>query len=127
MSWNDYHARMEILNTVLERAHRDPSAALDLAGLDVDRLFGSADNVLLALEHRWSTQLAARLDQAIEHGIPTRIVRDKLSAELPTLRALLDAAGRNSHQLRSAQRNEQRMIMAHNEVQFNTGPGWAIA
>lgn len=127
MSWNDYRERREVLDTVLERAQLDPTAALDLTGLDVDRLFGSADNLLLALEHRWATQLAARLDQAIHDGIPARVAREELSADMPILRALLDAAGRNSHQLRNVQRNEQRMVAAHNDVQFNAGLGWAIA
>ncbi|KAA0022154.1 hypothetical protein [Antrihabitans cavernicola] len=127
MSWNDYRARREILDTVLERARLDSTAAPDLTGLDVERLFGNADNVLLSLEQRWSTQLAARLDLAIEKGISFQVARDELAAELPTLRALLDAVARNSRQLHNAHVHEQRMIQAHSEVQLDTGFVRAIA
>lgn len=114
MGWTDCHARKVILDTVLARARIDPAGPLLLDGLpDVDRLFGGADGVLLALHHRWATHLAAKLDQAIEHGDPPQTCWEELSSEQPTLRAVLDAAVGRSVALRAAQLGEQRMIDAH--------------
>nr|WP_240319923.1 hypothetical protein [Rhodococcus jostii] len=76
-------------------------------------LFGSADNILLSLQHRWSNHLAARLDQAVEDGTPLNATWRRLAGEQPALRALLDTAAAQSLPLRGAQRNEQRMIEAH--------------
>ncbi|MGW5151811.1 hypothetical protein [Rhodococcus koreensis] len=99
---------------MLARARIDPAWPLLLDDLpDVDRLFGGADGVLLALHHRWTTHLAAKLDQAIEHGDPPQTCWEELSSEQPTLRAVLDAAVGRSVALRAAQLGEQRMIDAH--------------
>jgi hypothetical protein len=114
MGWTDCHARKAILDTVLARARVDPAGPLLLHGLpDVDRLFGGAEGVLLALHHRWTTHLAAKLDQAVEHGDPPQTSWEELSSEQPTLRAVLDAAVERSVALRAAQLGEQRMIDAH--------------
>ncbi|RDI17200.1 hypothetical protein DEU38_12335 [Rhodococcus sp. AG1013] len=102
MGWTDCHARKAILDTVLARARIDPAGPLLLDGLpDVDRLFGGEDGVLLALHHRWATCLAAKRDQAVEDGAPPQRLWDELSAEQPTLRAVLDAAFGRSSTLRA--------------------------
>ncbi|MEN0139494.1 MAG: hypothetical protein AAGC80_30380 [Rhodococcus sp. (in: high G+C Gram-positive bacteria)] len=114
MSWNDFRARRAVLDEILARADADPVAALrfdEVSG--ALRLFGSADNILLALQHRWSNHLAARLDQAVEDGTPLNAAWRELAWEQPALRALLDAAAARSLPLRGAQRDEQRMIEAH--------------
>ncbi|MBJ8339745.1 hypothetical protein JGU71_12690 [Antrihabitans sp. YC3-6] len=114
MTWSDVHARTFIIETVLERARRNPEHGLQLDGLlEVERLFGGAGGVLLALQHRWNTHLAVKLDFAIEKGAPTQSGWDELAAEQPTLRALLDAYSRRSLALRSARRSEQLMIAEH--------------
>lgn len=114
MGWTDCHARKAILDTVVARARIDPAGPLLFDGFpDVDRLFGGADGVLLALHHRWTTHLAAKLDQAIEHGDPTQTSWEELSSEQPTLRAVLDAAVGRSVAPRAAQLGERRMIDAH--------------
>lgn len=97
MSWSDVHARTAIIDTVLERATADARSPLLFANLpDAARLFGGVDGLVLALQQRWTNHLAAKLDQAIEDGIPPRMAWDELAAEQPALRALLDAHGRHS-------------------------------
>ncbi|MDT2007504.1 hypothetical protein FXW78_28870 [Rhodococcus opacus] len=115
MSWNDFRARRAVLEEILARAHVDPAAALRFDEVPgALALFGSADNILLSLQHRWSNHLAARLDQAVEDGTPLNATWRRLAGEQPALRALLDTAAAQSLPLRGAQRNEQRMIEAHN-------------
>lgn len=71
MSWNDFRARRAVLEEILARAHADPAVALRFDEVPgAIELFGSADNILLSLQHRWSNHLAARLDQAVEDGTP---------------------------------------------------------
>lgn len=115
MSWADVHARKAVLDTVLSRARRDPTGPLQLSGIaHLERLFSSADGVLLALQHRWSTHLAAKLDQAAEDGTGPDVAWDQLAAEQPTLRAVLDAGARRSRPLRDARRTEQWIIDTFN-------------
>lgn len=114
MTWSDVHARTLILEAVLERARREPGYGLRLDGLgDVERLFGGPGGVLLALQHRWSTHLAVKLDFAVEAGASAQAAWDELAAEQPTLRAVLDAHSRRSLRLRGARRSEQLMIAEH--------------
>ncbi|TQF68354.1 hypothetical protein FK531_14805 [Rhodococcus spelaei] len=102
MSWSDVHARTAIIETVLERATADAQSPLLFANMpDAERLFGGVDGLILALQHRWTNHLAAKLDQAIEDGTPPYVAWDELAAEQPGLRAVLD---RFSPQLRSARR-----------------------
>lgn len=111
MSWNDFHARQAVLEAVLTRARLVPDAALpfdDVPG--AVRHFGSPDNLLLALQHRWSNHLAARLDQATADGTPFEDAWRELAAEQPTLRAILDAGAAASRPLRHEQRYERGMI-----------------
>lgn len=113
MSWAETHARKAVLDAVLRRARRDPTAPLVFDDLpEARRLFGSADGVLLALQQRWTTALAARLDQAIEADTDPHEARARLAAEQPTLRAVLDAGAARSSALRDTQRGERRMVVA---------------
>jgi hypothetical protein len=120
VSWNDFHARGAVLQLVLERARvdpGDPGLFVDLP--DIQKLFGGPDGVLLALEHRWTTHLAAKLDQAIEDGAPPNTAWNELTAEQPELRAVLDRYARRSPSLRAAQHAERGMIGAHFNAQVH--------
>ncbi|MFC7447788.1 hypothetical protein [Rhodococcus daqingensis] len=114
MSWNDFHARGAVLQTVLDRARvdpADPGLLADLPGME--RLFGGPEGVLLALEHRWTTHLAAKLDQVIEDGAPPNTAWNELVSEQPVLRAILDRYAHRSPSLRRAQQAERGMIDDH--------------
>lgn len=76
------------LNAVLDRAARPSATAAEIS-----------DAQLVALQHRWTTALSARLDQAIE-GAGAEPLVDAVAAawralaeERPTLRVVLDANG----------------------------------
>ncbi|WNV83506.1 hypothetical protein [Umezawaea sp. Da 62-37] len=91
MGWNDFYRRRDELDAVLRRAEPHPEAPLDF---DPD-VFADADELLLALHHRWLQQLTGRLgvaltgaDDRAEVVLTTWRV---LAAEQPALRGVLDA------------------------------------
>ncbi|MGH3858216.1 hypothetical protein [Actinokineospora sp.] len=102
MSWAETHARKAVLDAVLRRARHDPTAPPVLDDIpDARRLFGTVDGVLLALQERWTTTLAARLDQAIEAPGPgptrhrtARPARGPRRGRVPVVGAARDPAHR---------------------------------
>ncbi|KLO26713.1 hypothetical protein ABW16_18560 [Mycolicibacter heraklionensis] len=119
MSWNHFHERMAFMAELIDRAAESPDSAMHLDGdpSDIERLFGSEEGLLLALQHRWMTTLTARLDQAHYEGIPAEVAVAELAAQQPGLRALLDAAGAWSTRIRGLQRREPQLA-----VQFDGTP-----
>ncbi|MFC9894429.1 hypothetical protein ACFVMC_12100 [Nocardia sp. NPDC127579] len=94
MSWEDQHARTDIVHTVLTRAALDPADPDLFAGLpDLDRLFGGPAGVLQALYYRWKIHLEVKLELAMSRGQSAVEAYLELAAEQPVLRALLDAHG----------------------------------
>ncbi|WP_367131052.1 hypothetical protein [Saccharothrix sp. HUAS TT1] len=91
MGWSDFYRRRDALDAVLRAAAADPAAPLAF-----DRDLFTADELLLALHHRWSHQLTGRLGAALEDGDDDRVeivarTWRALAAEQPVLRAVLDA------------------------------------
>ncbi|GAA4488860.1 hypothetical protein GCM10023094_49440 [Rhodococcus olei] len=114
MSWTEFRARRQVLEDVLSRVEADPTVVRRLAEIPGAReLFGSSDEILLALQQRWSGHLAALLDQAVEEGTAPRDAWLRLAEEQPALRAALDAGATVSAALRREQRTEQEMADAH--------------
>jgi len=75
MGWNDFYRRRDALDAVLRR---DPAGPLEF-----DRTaFETADELLLALHHRWLQQLTGRL------GVALSETDDRVDAVLGTWRAL---------------------------------------
>lgn len=110
MTWAEVRERNAALQEVLLAAARtDLTAPLRLTP-DARRLFGSVDGVLLALQQRWSTQLAARLDQATEAHDGPEVAWRQLAADEPVLRAVLDAGLIRSAALRAARGIENWML-----------------
>jgi hypothetical protein len=93
------------LNAVLDQARRSPA-----------HLVPVTDDQLLALQRRWTTALAARLDYAIEFAAPGDDAEIALSAwrtlarDLGVLRAVLDAYEPRSPALVDALRTEYRVL-----------------
>ncbi|MET1071156.1 MAG: hypothetical protein ABWY11_00770 [Umezawaea sp.] len=78
MGWTDFYRRRDELDAVLRRAERHPAAPLDF---DPD-VFADADELLLALHHRWLQRLTGRL------GVALTGTEDRVDAVLTTWRAL---------------------------------------
>ena len=112
MTWAQLHERMTFMADLIDRAADDPEAALDLYGRlpDVERLFGGEAGLLLSLQQRWVTMLAAKLDQAAHDDVPAGHARAELAARHRGLRGLLDAAVRRSPEVRSVQRDEEHLM-----------------
>lgn len=93
------------LNAILDQARRPSSSPTPVT-----------DAQLLGLQHRWTTMLSARLDQAIEdaeYGKLAEATADawrRLAAEQPVLRGVLDSGLRRSEVLVDALDGELRMI-----------------
>lgn len=114
MSWIEFRERRQVLEDVLDRAETDPTVVYRLAEIPGARQhFRSPDEILLALQGRWSGHLAALLDQAVEDGTAPRDAWLRLAEEQPALRAALDAGAVVSAALRREQRREQGMADAY--------------
>lgn len=111
MTWNEFHQRMAFMADLIDRAAEDPDSAMHFNGnaADVERLFGSEEGLLLALQQRWMTALAAKLDQAHYDGVPAELARAELTEQQPGLRALLDIAATRSVRVRGLQRGEPKL------------------
>jgi hypothetical protein len=82
MGWNDFYRRRDALDHIVETGE-----------LDVPDMFDGPGEVLLALQHRWSQQLAGRVELAESADDPVGAVRDawrETAAANPALRSLLD-------------------------------------
>jgi hypothetical protein len=93
------------LNAVLDQARRSPAHSVPVT-----------EAQLLALQHRWTTALSARLDHAIETTAPgddTEMVTrawHALAKDLAAMRAVLDAHEPHSAALADALRTEYRIL-----------------
>jgi ATP adenylyltransferase len=106
---------MDFMAELIDHAAENPQSAINFADnpVTIERLFGSEEGLLLALQQRWMTALTAKLDQAAEDDVPAEQARAELAARLPGLRALLDEAARRSIRIRSRQHHEQRVVALH--------------
>jgi hypothetical protein len=93
------------LNAVLDQARRPSANPVPVT-----------DAQLLGLQHRWTTALSARLDEAVEFAEPRQEVEAvanawrTLASDLDTLRRVLDANETSSEALANAMRPELRML-----------------
>ena len=95
MTWKSFHRRGEILRTVTEvaDARRDGRLPMDVDG--VTETFGDELTLLGALQLRWHTRLAGRIEGALmnqpmdlEEAVVTAWQRT--ADELPGIRAIVD-------------------------------------
>lgn len=123
MSWEQFHERNAVMADLIERATVDAESALDFTPSQealVARLFGDTEQLLLALRHKWLTNLAATLDQASYQGKSFDLAQAELIAHRPGLPALLKVGERRFVRLRSLQTEEQRMIRLHGDAPYRT-------
>lgn len=95
MTWNSFHRRGEILRTVIQHAdaRRDGMLPMDVEG--VAETFGDELTLLGALQLRWHTRLAGRIDRELmnqpmdlEQAVVT--AWQSAAAELPGILAIVD-------------------------------------
>jgi hypothetical protein len=107
MSWNDYYARRDVMDAVLKLARRDPSGPVPFAEVPrAEELFGTPEQLLLALYYRWNQVLLGHLRATVggpedaadappqdESDNPELVAAAWRAAEAehPILRAVLDA------------------------------------
>jgi hypothetical protein len=95
MTWTAFHRRGEVLRTVVETADQriDGELPLDVAG--VAEAFADATDLLGALQLRWHTRLAGRIERELM-AQPLDLERAVVTAwhrtadEMPGLRVVLD-------------------------------------
>jgi len=127
MSWKDFYRRRDVIDAVLRQAHHDPEGELPFAEIaGAEELFGTKQNLLLALHHKWTRLLSGHLraesacpDDANALDLPDQegdqidaVSRawNKATREHATLRAVLDAHIDDSAELLAMHRAEQRML-----------------
>lgn len=121
MSWADVRRRREILGAVLESVARNGPDRLPYAEISgASEVFPAPGDLLLALHHRWTVHLTARVEQAADdagaetaRAAAVRRAYLDLAAEQPGLRQLLDVQADDLELgpiLRRAERAEHRML-----------------
>jgi hypothetical protein len=124
MSWNDFYRRRDVIDAVLRHARRNPGGEVpfgEVAG--AEELFGTKQNLLLALHHNWSRLLGGYLraeSASPDDAHTTESEDDRIDAvsrawqqaarEHATLRAVLDANLDASPELLAMHRADQRML-----------------
>jgi hypothetical protein len=121
MSWTDFYRRQEILEATVRLAARNPGAPLPLDEVPgAEEHFGTEENVLTALQYKWTQVLSGRLraevtdpDDADGFGdhvdAVTRAWRATVE-EHQALRAVLDGAFARNATLRRMHEGELRML-----------------
>lgn len=101
MTWDAYHRRHQVLRDVAATADRRRDGALPWEELDVARsAFDSRNDLLLALQMRWSTRLRGHVQRELDthpedlFAAASRAWRNA-AADLPGIRAILDAQENN--------------------------------
>jgi hypothetical protein len=116
MSWSDFYRRRDIIETVLRAARNAPDGPLPFDDVPGARdTFGSEENLLLALNHKWTQVLSGHLRAATvgdtDHvEAVTRAWRKAVDGHA-VLRAVLDAHAEAHPTLRALREAEQRMLV----------------
>jgi hypothetical protein len=121
MSWADFYRRRDAIDQVLAHARRHQDSHAPYDELDTVRsVFGSRDELALALQYKWSCLLTGRLAAALADAERTQDA-DQVDAvaaawrttarQHPELRRLLDNHAKvGDAEFRAALRAEQRMV-----------------
>lgn len=96
MTWTSYHRRGDVLRSVIEAADRRRDGALPTDVPGVGETFADADELLGALQLKWHTRLAGRIErEQLSQPMDLRgaVVRAwrATADELPGIRAVIDA------------------------------------
>ena len=95
MTWTSFHRRGEILRSVTRVADERLDGALPMEVPGVRETFGDEHTLLGALQLRWHTRLAGRIERELMYQpmeLETAVVRawQRTADELPGTRAIID-------------------------------------
>jgi hypothetical protein len=95
MTWKSFHRRGEILRTVIATADRRRDGVLPMDVEGVAETFGDELSLLGALQLRWHTRLAGRIERELMHqpmDLEGAVVTawQATAEELPGIRAIVD-------------------------------------
>jgi hypothetical protein len=95
MTWTAFHRRGEVLRTVVETADQRVDGELPLNVPGVAETFADATDLLGALQLRWHTRLAGRIERELmaqPMDLERAVVRawHRTADEMPGVRAILD-------------------------------------
>ncbi|WP_236788842.1 hypothetical protein [Amycolatopsis sp. GM8] len=116
MGWNDFYQRRDIADAVLRQAARDPQAPLPFTEIPgAAEVFGTEEQLLLALRYRWSRLLSGYLRSEFEDETGDQVeavtrVWNRAVRRNRTLRAVLDAHVEDYPEPRRMHEAEQRML-----------------
>jgi hypothetical protein len=129
VGWSDFYRRRDIMNTALAYACHDEEARIPFNRIDgAEEVFGTEENLLLALHHRWLQLLTGHLrahtggpedaddvpgEDSEDHDDHVDAVSRAWRAAVrrnPTLYAVVDANVERYPALRRAHRAELRML-----------------
>ncbi|MEU4250873.1 hypothetical protein AB0F15_26050 [Amycolatopsis sp. NPDC026612] len=121
MSWTDFYRRQEILDAAVRVAARNPGAPLPPAEVPgAEEHFGTEENVLAALQYKWTQALTGRLRAEFVDPDDADGLGDHVDAitrawratveEHADLRAVLDGAYERNASLRRRHESELRML-----------------
>jgi hypothetical protein len=98
MTWTTYHRREDAMRDVIAAvdSRADGRLPMDLPG--VAETFGDDKTLLGALQLRWHTRLAGRIERELDRaphdpGAAIAAARRQTARELPGVRAVLDRHG----------------------------------
>ena len=111
MSWNDYYRRRDVIDAVLATTGTIEDAFTQVP--DAAAVFADTDELLLALDHKWTQQLTARIGLALSETEGDRVDAvaagwRRTVAENPALRRILDE--NSGGVLADATAREHRML-----------------
>jgi hypothetical protein len=115
MGWIDFYQRRDIADAVLRMAARDPLGPLPFAEVPgATEVFGTEEQLLLALQYRWSQLLSGYLrtefEGETEHIDAVTRAWNTTVRKHRTLREVLDANVGRYPALRQVHEAEQRML-----------------
>jgi len=107
MTWTTYHRREDVMRDVIAAvdARADGRLPMDLPG--VAETFGDDRTLLGALQLRWHTRLAGRIERELDRAphdpeAAVAAARRQTARELPGVRAVLDRHGERQHRPENA-------------------------
>jgi hypothetical protein len=115
MTWKNFYRRRDVIEAVLSLARRDPEAPLPFAEVPgVEEAFGNEENLLLALQYRWTQRLSGYLRTELvgdtDHVDAATRAWHRAVRDNRALRAVLDANLERYPSLGAVRRAEQRTL-----------------